>query len=94
MISEIFEPQPRWTNGPRHCIHANLPAFESKKASGDFNNSLGHLPIIAEWMCNHYKCWHHWCGAPTDTNGQCAAGGDKVPESIQRLIKEAKSQTP
>lgn len=89
-MSAILEP-PSWPGGPPICEMANLPAFKTEADAAKFHEvNCPHGVVLAQWCCKFCGCWHYWGGAPTDSNGQCVAGGDQLPKSINELIWKTK----
>ncbi len=53
----LFEP-PRWRNGPKICIAANLPAFDTEAELKKFFDDAPRVKVKSEYQCEVCKCWH------------------------------------
>jgi len=91
MKSQFLNP-PRWPGGPKICIVANLPAFETEADAIASNERNGHLPILVRWHCKSCGGFHQFVtGYPTDSNGAYRSEGERIPLGIMRIIKENNS---
>jgi hypothetical protein len=73
---------------PPLCAIARLWSFKDEKTAAAFNNSNGHLPILAQWKCRHCNCFHYWTASETGNNGECLAGAFKISPYLRGLIND------
>jgi len=85
-MSATFDP-PRWLNGPRICVAANLPAFATPAEMDAFKtaNSPGTL-VVARWRCKACGDFHYW-----GTGGD-PAGGSSGTTRTSKHIAEVKAK--
>jgi hypothetical protein len=72
---------------PPICDVANLPGFIDLKSASKWNNSNGHLPILATWRCSHCGMIHYWSTSASNSSGKHNAGADRIPDRILELIE-------
>jgi len=84
MNSKLLDP-PRWPGGPKICIVANLPAFETEADAMQFNGGEHPLPVLARWQCQSCGGWHYWSTSRTDSNGAFKGGAEALPPRIAKL---------
>jgi len=64
-MSALFEPKPRWPGGPRQCVAANLPAFDTRAELSAFKKANGpSCFVLAVWKCEACGCYHAKTAAP------------------------------
>ena len=83
MITKFLD-SPRWPGGPRICIVANLPAFETEGEARHFNVSNGPehpALILSMWQCSSCNGFHYWAASAPDRSGACT-----VPERVAKLV--------
>ncbi|MDE2098708.1 MAG: hypothetical protein KGL39_15750 [Patescibacteria group bacterium] len=89
MSEPIFEPTPRWADGPRICTYENLPAFATEADLNDFKAaSCPAATLIEKWMCRRCYCWHFIAAPPVPAGATTGCAREYVAP-VPRYKREA-----